>query len=513
MKTLFIKASPNRGSTLSWIKTAPWGLLAIIGVQLVLWTFADQAAFTTLPTDNSEETLWSQYFDWGYPKHPPMPAWLLFFLSKVVGPVPWLTFLAGNLCLSATFLGIWFSAKEIFPKDISLAAVMLFMLTAYGSAFGYEYNHNLVSLPFVTGVYYFLLRLIKQPTLLVWTLLGVFSALALLSKYSAVFMLPALLVIILKFIGWHRETIKGMLIAVFSALVVMSGHLIWVVTHQFSTFRYIASRMNDQVSVWHSLAGFTGSQLARFLPAILLIVYVRHRQKNNPPLYADTNAALLKATGIAAVTPLIFMILPTLVYGTNLVSDWYYSFTVPVIILLCAYLPFPLQRHSTAVIIKVLMICQAFMLIGFILSARIARHYHLQGDFNYPPQVISQKIEEIWQQNDLVTPLVVATDTWLGEMIAQRDKGRVKVILVDAPDIAYRQWREIGAGHCVLAISNRAINAERPPLVRPLFESAEVKGEWQFNWRGKRQYFWALAPLDSLNGHPQPSCRTTSSKQ
>ena len=63
--------------------------------------------------DNMEELVWANSFEIGYQKHPPLPSWILYPLTKVFGKVLWLPIALGLLSVFATQVISYFLYRDI----------------------------------------------------------------------------------------------------------------------------------------------------------------------------------------------------------------------------------------------------------------------------------------------------------------------------------------------------------------------------------------------------------------
>ena len=67
--------------------------------------------FTTVVTrhapewDNMEELVWASSFELGYQKHPPLPSWIIYPLTMLIGKVLWLPFALGYLKIGRRRVG------------------------------------------------------------------------------------------------------------------------------------------------------------------------------------------------------------------------------------------------------------------------------------------------------------------------------------------------------------------------------------------------------------------------
>jgi hypothetical protein len=65
-------------------RTAFHVLLFLFGM-VVLWAVLCAISQRSPDRDNMEELVWASSFEWGYYKHPPVPAWFMYGLTSLFG--------------------------------------------------------------------------------------------------------------------------------------------------------------------------------------------------------------------------------------------------------------------------------------------------------------------------------------------------------------------------------------------------------------------------------------------
>ena len=81
------------------------GLLWLLALQLISWALLPGLLVESLPLDVVEGVYWGQEWQWGYYKHPPLPAWILYLFERALGDVG--PFLLSQLCIGLTLLCVW----------------------------------------------------------------------------------------------------------------------------------------------------------------------------------------------------------------------------------------------------------------------------------------------------------------------------------------------------------------------------------------------------------------------
>src|SRR5207302_34136 len=102
-----------------------------------------------------------------------------------------------------------------------------------------------------------------------WLLAGVFGGLALLSKYVAILLLPAVAAFAV-LPPWRKEQLASpyLWLAAATALAIFSPVLIWNAAHDWASFRFQLDRPQMQDGSWKFLGEFLGNQLLLLGPIL-----------------------------------------------------------------------------------------------------------------------------------------------------------------------------------------------------------------------------------------------------
>jgi 4-amino-4-deoxy-L-arabinose transferase-like glycosyltransferase len=222
------------------------GLITFLAVYLISWTLL--AAFLPLSTelDSIEQVVWSQSWQWGYYKHPPLPSALLHVLNSLFGgPSIGLTAFAAQGCSVLALIYVWLLARQILPRKLAIVAVLITSLIAYHNFRALAFNHNTVSLPFTAAALYYFYCALRYPKRLSnWLCLGLACGLAMLTKYSAALVMTSFFV----FIVWQRlwtdtRIIWGLIVSSVVFMLVLFPHLVWLVDNNWLPFTYIHDKL------------------------------------------------------------------------------------------------------------------------------------------------------------------------------------------------------------------------------------------------------------------------------
>jgi len=217
-----------------------WTFLA---VHVAAWTLVPALTQPNAPLDTIEMLYWGHEWQWGYFKHPPLPAWIAEACWLACGSVEWPLYLASQCCVAACLWAAWQMARETLPPWPALAAAMILETNFYFTFVTPEFNNNL---PAKAGWAMATLcgwRGLVRHDWRWWAAAGAALGLALLSKYDAALLVAALggflIVHPVARPAW-RTAGPWTMLAVMG--LVVAPHLAWLVAHGAPTLAYASSR-------------------------------------------------------------------------------------------------------------------------------------------------------------------------------------------------------------------------------------------------------------------------------
>jgi 4-amino-4-deoxy-L-arabinose transferase-like glycosyltransferase len=157
---------------------------------LLWWAYALVAKSTqSIHFDMGEVFAWSTELAYGYPKHPPFPAWVAAAWFAVFPRADWAYYL---LATTSVTLALWFAwliaIRFVAGEKRAIALVLL----AFAPIFNFQplkFNSNALLIPVWAGATYLFLRSYSSRTLLAGALAGVGDAIAMLTKYWSAFLI------------------------------------------------------------------------------------------------------------------------------------------------------------------------------------------------------------------------------------------------------------------------------------------------------------------------------------
>jgi hypothetical protein len=212
------------------------------------------------------------YFD-----HPPMSAWIIAIFTKIGGDSPFFIRIGSVLFSLATMILLFRITEKLFCKSeygllvtVCMAGTILFSIGA---------TIMTPDVPFIffwTLIIYSLVKLMMTNAPRWWYAAGTGLGLALLSKYSAVLIVPGILLYLL----FSRQQRKWLFIwhpyvALILTLLIFSPVIIWNKQHEWASFLFQSSRRFNEM---HSLRlnyffQLIGSQMGMLTPYLFFLIF------------------------------------------------------------------------------------------------------------------------------------------------------------------------------------------------------------------------------------------------
>lgn len=251
-------------------------LLLVLGYAVVwtLYAIVSRSAQDTV-ADMAEMLVWAQDLEWGYPKHPPLPAYILWLWFKVFPFADWAYLLLAVLTVSIGLYLAYELAGEWLDGGKRAAVVLLLSVVPFYNFQGIKFDQNSLLIPLWALAMWGLVRSLKTDSVRWAILCGAAAACACLVKYWSAFLLLAMgLAVLADDNRWRylRSPAPWAAVAVFVALVL--PHAIWLVQNDFPPLRWAGGARRTPHSAGHwfyELAkyvfgtfGYAGAALALF---------------------------------------------------------------------------------------------------------------------------------------------------------------------------------------------------------------------------------------------------------
>ena len=260
--------------------SALWRWLAVIALIAAMTAMrAVYASLIDLRTDEAYYWTWSKENVLSFLDHPPMIAWFIRFGTAIFGDTNFGVRFAGLVAMLVTQLLLADIVRRV-THDFRAVVLALLMPEAalyYGLLMA-KVAPDVAMIPFATAMVWALVRLHESNDARWWLAAGLFAGLALLSKFTALMLAPAVLAFMLV-PDWRRRWLTSPYpwAAALIAVVVFLPVLIWNAGHDWASFRFQSVRavashelslrtVGDFIGLQFGLVGFI------LLPVVLTAV-------------------------------------------------------------------------------------------------------------------------------------------------------------------------------------------------------------------------------------------------
>jgi 4-amino-4-deoxy-L-arabinose transferase-like glycosyltransferase len=280
-----------------------WALPALIGLTALRLVVA---ASVPLVPDEAYYWVWSRALAFGYPDHPPMVALWIRLGTLVAGGSPLGVRLLGPVSAAVSTLLLVDAADRLFPAcRPGIRAAILMNATLLFGAGTLLMTPDAPLLAFWIATIWAAARLLDGGSRWWWCAIGLFSGLAMDSKYTALLLWGGIglwLLVTPSMRPWLRRPVAWL--AALLGIGVFIPVLLWEVAHRWPSF----TRQGARIGVWHPsravgyLAELIGGQVGLITPVIFLlcvagVVHVARQASRD----RDPAATLLTALTVPSV--------------------------------------------------------------------------------------------------------------------------------------------------------------------------------------------------------------------
>ena len=197
-----------------------------------------------LRTDEAYYWTWSKEYALSFLDHPPMIAWFIRLGTAIFGDSNFGVRFAGIVAMCCTQLLLADIVRRVTHdwRAVAFALVLPEAALYYGLLMA-KVAPDTALIPFAVAMIWSLVRLTESKDQRWWLAAGVFAGLALLSKFTAVMLIPAVLAFMLV-PDWRLRQLRSPYpwAAALIALAIFSPVLIWNYQHDWATFRFQSVR-------------------------------------------------------------------------------------------------------------------------------------------------------------------------------------------------------------------------------------------------------------------------------
>ncbi len=226
-------ARPDRPGRLPWLAVV--AVIAAMTAMRVIY-----ACVIDLRTDEAYYWTWSKEHVSSFLDHPPMIAWFVRFGTAIFGDTNFGVRFAGIAAMLVTQLLladlVWRASRD--RRAVVLAVLMPEAALYYGLLMA-KVSPDVALIPFAVAMLWALVRLNESGDGRWWLAAGLFAGLALLSKLTAVMLVPAVLAFMLV-PRWRGRWLTSPMpwLAALIAVVLFLPVLVWNAEHDWASFRF-----------------------------------------------------------------------------------------------------------------------------------------------------------------------------------------------------------------------------------------------------------------------------------
>lgn len=393
-----------------------------IGGHLLFWTLVPFFANCNAPLDCIEMLYWGQEWQWGYYKHPPLPAWFSETGRLLFGSVDWPLYLASQLCVVTCFWAAWRMARQCLSAWPALAATVILEACYYFSFMSTELNNNMLAKACWAIAILTLYFAIQTHFKRYWIASGVALALAALAKYDV----ALLIVSMLAFSVFHRRgrqcwQTPGPYLLALASLICVTPHLLWLIENDFLTIQYFRNRSAGSLGLAAHLLYPLRFAVSQFLSLSIVFLLAsgvlgwrwRWRTLNASERF-NRDYLLTVVLG-----PMLLAMLYSLIAGAELRSMWGASMWTYIGVLL--FMTFRSDASST----DYYRLCRRGIAVGVLLAMLyaskltfIAEYANRPSRTHFPGRVLAQVVQDRWRAVSDTPLCVVGGDWWLAGNVA-----------------------------------------------------------------------------------------------
>ena len=300
--------------------------LALVLGYGVLWFIYGVIAKSSqdLNADMAEMIVWMREPALGYPKHPPLPAWILWAWFHVFPLADWAYLLLSAVTLAiGIYLVIELSAEWLSGTKLAAVPFLLGMIPFY-NFLGLKWDQNSILIPLWALAMWAMLRALETRRDDWATLVALAAAAAMLTKYWSVFLVAALALTALlheKRGGYFRSRAPWVTALVFLAAV--GPHLWWLIANNFPPITWVTWRRLSPsfFETLRSFGEYAAGTAAYAVAAILLVLaFARPSRQALADGFFPRDAR--RSAAVLFWTPLALPAVPSFAKNIVLLSLW-----------------------------------------------------------------------------------------------------------------------------------------------------------------------------------------------
>jgi hypothetical protein len=457
-----------------------------IVAHVVVWTALPVWTQPNRPLDMVEMLFWGHGWQWGYHKHPPLPAWIAESVFQLSAGAMWTLYLTAQLGVATSFWAAWKLAQEFLAPWPALCASLLLEASVNYNLMSADVNNSIILQPLWALAALFLYRAVTREKIGYWLATGLCLGLGMLAKYDiAVLALAMLMLPVVNararaaLAGW------GPYLALGVALLIFAPHVAWLVNHHFPTIEYALRRGHNARSWWGHVVNpveFVLSQLL-FHAWIIGLTFPLWRHKRSLGL-ADRDAWQRDFLLVICLAPLGIDLAISLACGVQLQSMWGAPMWTYSGVLLMVW-----ASSSASWLLCRTIILRTAMVGVLFAVAFVGRNValpHLRSHpsrVHFPGEQLARTVESRWREHSNHRLQVVAGPWWTAANVSLHVTGRADAYDFTEPErIPWVDDATLRRRGGVILWEDVAINEDYPAEVRRRFPDAKMLSPITLRW-------------------------------
>jgi 4-amino-4-deoxy-L-arabinose transferase-like glycosyltransferase len=306
-----------------WRRTTLLLVLAFAAAWMLYGVIAKSSQ--DLNADMAEMVIWAREPALGYPKHPPLLAYVVGLWFSVFPLADWtfmllaVTTVSAGIYLATELCALWLEGEKRAAVPFLLAVVPFYTF------FGLKFDQNSALIPLWALTLWAFMRSLETRRAGWAVLTGLAAAAAMMTKYWSVFLLVALALTTLldrRRVAYWRSTAPWITAGVF--IVAMLPHAIWLVQNGFPPLRWVATRRSAN-SIMDYLDSLTEYSAGTFGYAATALAFGFVLFRPTRAAIRDSWFAIEPVRRPATLlfwTPLLLPVVVAMLTKTNLLSLW-----------------------------------------------------------------------------------------------------------------------------------------------------------------------------------------------
>ena len=395
-----------------------------ITLHLIVWTLAPSLTNNNLPLDTIEALAWGSNLDWGFNKHPPASAFFLEIFFQIFGNNDFIYYLLSQIFIIIAFFVIWKLASEFFKNKIFCFLSVLILEGIY--FYNYttpEFNVYIAEIPFWTLTVFYSWKSYKEDNLKNFILLGIVSAIGILSHYLFIYLLFSidLFFIYIFFIKKEKKFNFKYILTLIIFFIIILPHLIWLNDNNFITLTYGIHRTSLETSTILSHIQypfiFIFKQIGILIPFWLLLFISIKKFKIINLSFKDKKITFLFFINFI---PLILIFITSLILGAKIKTMW----MTPFYLFFGLFFIYLFQDQINVKKLKNFFILFVFFFIFSPITYSTVSILKDDKRTDYQGKLISAKIQKQWSENYDEPINVVLGNEWEAGNISYHLKSR-----------------------------------------------------------------------------------------